>query len=102
VIVDMASIGATGDWSAVERHVRHGVPVLAFGPHRDIDAFRAAKDVGVTRVVANSQFHREMAELIERYAVQPSEEPSVPDELNLEAVEARVPPGTRHDAGDGE
>jgi hypothetical protein len=42
-------------------------PTLAFGSHMDVENLRAAKDSGVTRVVSNGQFHREMPELIERY-----------------------------------
>ena len=43
------------------------VPTLAFGPHVDIESRRRAKAAGVTRIVSNGQFHREMAELIDRY-----------------------------------
>ena len=46
-----------------------GARVLAFGPHMDVEKMRAAKDAGVTRTISNSQFHRNMAELIERYAL---------------------------------
>ena len=43
------------------------VPTLAFGPHVDIEGRRAAKAAGVSRIVSNGQFHRDMAGLIERY-----------------------------------
>jgi hypothetical protein len=43
------------------------VPTLAFGPHVDIEGRRAAKAAGVTRVVSNGQFHKDMAGLINRY-----------------------------------
>lgn len=42
-------------------------PTLAFGPHVDIEARRAAKAAGVTRIVSNGQFHSDMFVLIERY-----------------------------------
>lgn len=44
-----------------------GIPVIAFGSHKDVENLRAAKAAGVTRVVSNSQFHKEMGALIERY-----------------------------------
>jgi DNA-binding NtrC family response regulator len=68
VIVDMAT---APDWSAVvsaaAAHVPE-VPVLAFGAHRDVDRFRAAKAAGVTRVVSNGDFHRDMIGFVRRYA----------------------------------
>ena len=46
----------------------HAIPIIAFGPHLDVDGLRAAKAAGVTRVISNGQFHRDAAQLIERYA----------------------------------
>ena len=75
LIVDMTVPGEDEDaWERIEEIVDSGVRVLAFGPHREVDLFKMAKSSGVTRVVANSQFHREMGELIERYALPPPEE----------------------------
>jgi hypothetical protein len=45
-----------------------GVPVIAFGPHKDVDALQSAKAAGITRVMANSLFHTQAADLIRRYA----------------------------------
>jgi hypothetical protein len=42
-------------------------PILAFGPHTDVDNRRAAKSAGVSRIVSNGQFQREMVGLIDRY-----------------------------------
>jgi FixJ family two-component response regulator len=42
-------------------------PIVAFGPHVDVENRRAAKRAGLTRIVSNGQFHQEMATLIERY-----------------------------------
>lgn len=67
-IVDMAAVRDGEGWAAIGSMEATGVPVLVFGPHRDVDSFRSAKGAGVTRVVANSQFHREMPTLIARYA----------------------------------
>jgi hypothetical protein len=43
VVIDMSAIGPSGDWDAVQPYLRHGVPVLAFGPHKDVEVFRAAQ-----------------------------------------------------------
>jgi DNA-binding NtrC family response regulator len=44
------------------------IPIIAFGPHKDVDAFRDAKTAGLTRVVSNSMFHAQTVEMIQRYA----------------------------------
>jgi CheY-like chemotaxis protein len=67
-IIDM-NVGV--DWSAVgavtgERG--RGVPVLVFGSHLDVEGRRAAKAAGVTRVLSNGDFHRDMVALVQRYA----------------------------------
>ncbi len=68
VIVDMAT---NPDWAALVEGVRSrdaGLPILAFGAHRDVDQFRAAKAGGVTRVISNGDFHRDMTGVVRRYA----------------------------------
>lgn len=42
-------------------------PTLGFGAHVDVETRRSAKVAGVTRIVSNGDFHRDMAALIERY-----------------------------------
>jgi hypothetical protein len=75
LIVDMTVLGTDEDaWEVVEDTLARGTRVLAFGPHREVELFRAAQAAGVTRVVANSQFHREMGPLIERYALPPKDD----------------------------
>ena len=44
------------------------MPIIAFGPHKDVDALREAKRAGLTRVMSNSQFHARTVEMIQRYA----------------------------------
>lgn len=56
------------DWEALSDVMNAGVPILAFGPHKDVDGFRAAKKAGVTRVVANGEFSRSLPDLALRYA----------------------------------
>ena len=66
-IVDMN--GAV-DWTTIRDGLQSSdrwPPLLAFGPHVDAEKMRAAKDAGVTRVVSNGQFNRDMTALIERY-----------------------------------
>ncbi len=68
IVVDMA---AGPDWSLIETAAaatEPPTPVLAFGPHRDVDGFRAAKAGGATRVVSNGDFHRDMTGFVRRYA----------------------------------
>ena len=48
------------------------LPTLAFGSHLDVEGLRAAKAAGVTRVVSNGDFHRDMLALVRRYARRPS------------------------------
>ncbi len=55
------------DWGDVKGAVETGVPILAFGPHTDVDAFRSAKAAGVARVVSNGEFSRTLPELARRY-----------------------------------
>lgn len=69
VVVDATAVRGPDEWQQLGEIDADGVPVLVFGPHKDVDRLRAAKEAGVTRVVANSQFHREMAALIDRYAL---------------------------------
>jgi hypothetical protein len=57
------------DWEGISSLVSVGVPLLAFGPHKDVEGFRAAKRAGVTRVVANGEFTRSLPDLARRYAV---------------------------------
>lgn len=71
IVVD---IGTNPNWDIIHTLTiddRSGPPILAFGPHKDVDGLRSAKAAGVTRVVSNSEFHRNALELIQRYAAAP-------------------------------
>lgn len=57
------------EWDQVATAMNRGIPVLAFGPHKDVEGFKAAKRAGVTRVVANGEFSRSLPELARRYAL---------------------------------
>ena len=60
------------DWEGVKEAMKTGVPILAFGPHKDVAGFRSAKLAGVTRVVANGEFSRSLPKLASRYASKPA------------------------------
>ncbi len=51
-----------------QRQLDSHVPIIAFGPHKNVDAFRDAKAAGLTRVMSNSQFHAQTIAMIQRYA----------------------------------
>jgi DNA-binding NtrC family response regulator len=94
-IVDLSTVGVDGDWDTIQEVAERPTPVLVFGPHKDVDGLRAAKAAGVARVVSNGQFHREMAQLIERYATgraQPDDESEVADD-DSSAGSGSLPPG---------
>jgi DNA-binding NtrC family response regulator len=94
-IVDLSTVGADGDWDTIQEVAERPTPVLVFGPHKDVDGLRAAKAAGVTRVVSNGQFHREMAQLIERYATgraQTDDDEGVDDD-DVSDGSGSLPPG---------
>jgi hypothetical protein len=65
----IVDIGIGVDWEVATRELAGStVPVIAFGPHLDVDGLRSAKQAGVTRVFSNGDFSRETAAIMERYA----------------------------------
>ncbi|MEX2315455.1 MAG: hypothetical protein WD628_07015 [Thermomicrobiales bacterium] len=91
-VVDLAAVRSVNEWTDIGELVNEGLPVLVFGSHKDVDGLRAARNAGVTRVVSNGQFHREMPDLIRRYALAAScvlaDEP-----LDMESPLSSLPPG---------
>jgi DNA-binding NtrC family response regulator len=67
VIVD---ITAVDDWDALKSTLDAApdIPAIAFGSHTNVDGLRAAKRIGLTRVLSNGEFHRTMGPTISRYA----------------------------------
>ena len=64
-IVNTATAGV--DWETAIREARqHGLPVLAFGSHMDLEAREKALQAGAQRVVANSKFTSDMPGLVQR------------------------------------
>jgi hypothetical protein len=70
VIVDMNVLKSGVDWDAMAEIVRTypDIPTLGFGSHTDVETRQTAKRIGLTRIVSNSEFHRDAAALIQRYA----------------------------------
>ena len=62
------------EWNALASALATDVPIVAFGPHKDIDGFRAARAAGVTRTIANGEFSRCLPDLVTRYARVPDED----------------------------
>lgn len=91
-VIDLAAVQTAAEWADIGDLCTDGLPTLVFGSHKDVDGLRAAKAAGVTRVVSNGQFHREMADLIERYALAPSCALGS-DLLDIDAPLGSLPPG---------
>ena len=91
-VVDLAAVRSEAEWADIGDLVTDGLPVLVFGSHKDVDGMRAAKSAGVTRVVSNGQFHRDMADLIQRYALATSCA-LVGEALDIDEPLGSLPPG---------
>jgi len=95
VIGDLGAVRSELDWESIEILVGDGVPMLMFGPHKDVDGLRRAKAAGVTRVVSNGRFHREMPDIIERYAVPSVTGTEADDAADEDMTSGSVPSGTQ-------
>jgi hypothetical protein len=75
-VLGLIDMNAGIDWDVVLSLTGEsgpGVPVMAFGSHLDVEGRRAAKAAGVTRVLSNGDFHRDMVTLVKRYALTASD-----------------------------
>jgi DNA-binding response OmpR family regulator len=69
-IINTATKGV--DWERAIRQARaHGLPVLAFGSHMDLEAREKALQAGAQRVVANSKFTSDLPGLVKRMLSEP-------------------------------
>ena len=69
VVLDLSlRVQPWADLMAQVRSTRPDVPVLAFGPHVDVAARRAAEVAGATRVVTKQQLVADLPGLLRRYA----------------------------------
>jgi len=65
-IIDLETRGA--DWAACVRQAAEaGVPVIAFGPHDDLEARATALAAGARAVYAKSKFHADLPALLDRH-----------------------------------
>jgi DNA-binding NtrC family response regulator len=69
-VLVLIDLNAQPDWTTLAPLLDEGAvaPVVAFGPHKDIESRRAAQRAGVARVVTNQQIHKGLLEYVERYA----------------------------------
>lgn len=69
-VLVMIDFNTPVDWSAISTAIAsHGdVPTLAFGPHTDTEAFRQAREAGITRVISNGAFSQQLPDLVTKYA----------------------------------
>lgn len=58
--------------SLVGQTQRAGVPILAFGSHRNVKAMQAAKEAGCTEVLARSRIAAELPNLLDKYLKDPA------------------------------
>ena len=70
VALGIIDINFGPDWDGIAEAIAGGAlpPIIAFGPHLDVDGLRAAKKAGVTRVFSNGDFSKDTAAIIARYA----------------------------------
>jgi CheY-like chemotaxis protein len=55
------------NWETLRPILDGEVPVIAFSSHTNVEGFRAAKSAGVTRVVSNGEFSRNLPALMNQY-----------------------------------
>lgn len=73
-VLGVIDMGVEIDWPAIAvltKETGPGIPIIGFGSHLDVDGRRAAKVAGLTRILSNGEFHRDMVPLVERYARKP-------------------------------
>jgi FixJ family two-component response regulator len=70
VALGIIDINFGPDWEGIARAIEEGTkpPIIAFGPHLDVEGLRSAKKAGVTRVFSNGDFSRDTATIVSRYA----------------------------------
>lgn len=56
------------DWPALAPSLAGSAPpTIAFGPHKDLAGFAAARQAGVTRVISNGAFTSSLPDLVQKY-----------------------------------
>jgi CheY-like chemotaxis protein len=72
-VLVLIDLGSRPNWEALapilgDARPDDAPPVVAFGPHKDIESRRTAQAHGVTRVVTNQQLHRNLVGYVQQYA----------------------------------
>jgi len=60
------------------------LPILAFANHEEVDTWRRAKELGVTKVVSRNEFSARTRELVEEIIANSCQQSAVSSELNAE------------------
>lgn len=68
IILDLTAV-EPGWKEAVAKAKAAGVPVLAYGPHVDVEALEAATEAGCDEVFANSKFRIDLPNILKKYLV---------------------------------
>ncbi len=55
------------DWDQLQPVLEGEIPVIGFSSHTNVEGFRAAKAAGLTRVVSNGEFSRNLPALLNQY-----------------------------------
>lgn len=66
IILDLTAV-QPGWQEMVAKAKEAGVPVLAYGPHVDVEVHEAAQAAGCDEVVANSKFKFDLPNLLKKY-----------------------------------
>ncbi|MBX5450776.1 response regulator [Thermogemmatispora sp.] len=72
-IVNIALPGVAWD-EAIRLARQHGLPVLAFGPHVDLEARTKALEAGAQRVVSNAKLSSSLIGLVQELLASPSKD----------------------------
>ena len=62
LVVDLSQRGSWED--AIRQARQRGIHVIAFGPHKDVEARRRAKSAGANRLLANSNLERDLPAIL--------------------------------------
>lgn len=62
----------------------HSLPILAFANHEEVDTWRRAKELGVTKTVSRNEFSARTRELVEEIIADSCQPSAVRAELNTE------------------
>lgn len=78
VVLALVDFNTPVDWTKLNNALSAGIPVVAFGPHTDVEGFRAAKAAGAARVVSNGEFSRSLPALAKRHSLAAASERTGP------------------------